>query len=255
MDWAEYSGLRLVGNPGWVVDESSGVDEETLTNEPGLVILKKQGTEVSRLAPGQISNQLINRKMEDVSSMLEISGVNEATMGEAPTGDPSGVAIKKLQQQAIGRIRQKSRLIEEYSLPRRDKLILSRIMKYYSNERKLRIEDEQGQISFIDFSPEEVQDLKYDLVVSPGTSAGYDKEAVYAIMSQLAGSQMIDPKTFVSSIDIPHKSKVLRSIAENDQVQAMLQQLQTENLQLKAQFAPQALTEEEIKLLEQQEPQ
>ena len=255
MDWAEYAGLRLVGNSGWILDESSGVDESTLTNEPGLVVIKKQGTEVQRLQPGQISNQILNRKASDVASMLEISGVNEATMGEAPTGDPSGVAIKKLQQQAIGRIRQKSRIYEEYTIPRRDKLIISRIMRYYSTERNLRIDDEMGDVSFISFDPEMVKDLKYDLKVSQGTAAGLDKEAVYAIMSQLAQGGVIDPATFIKAVDIPQKGMVLKSIAANDQTAALLQQTQLQNLQLKAQFAPQLLSEEEIALLEQQESQ
>jgi hypothetical protein len=255
MDWAEYAGLRLVANPGWIADESSGVDESTLTNEQGLVVIKKQGTEVRRLEAGQISPQLGARRDSDIQSMQDISGINEATMGEAPTGDPSGVAIKKLQQQAIGRIRLKSRSYEEYSIPRRDKLILSRVVKYYSTERKLRIEDDFGQISFISFDPEEVKDLKYDLHLNPGTTAGLDKEAVYQLMTGLAQNQVIDPKTYIQAIDIPQKGKILQSIEENDEKNAMLEQLQSENLQMKAQFAPETLSEDEIKLLKEQESQ
>jgi len=233
MDWAEYSGLRLNGNSGWVVDENSGVDETTLDNRQGIVVKKKQGTEVRRLQSGQVSPQFSARKQDDIESMQAVSGVNEATMGEAPTGDPSGVAIKKLQQQAIGRIRLKSRSLEEYTIPKRDKLILSRIMKYYSTERKLRIEDGEGQVSFVNFDPEAVKNLKYDIMLSPGTSAGLDKEAVITIFKELYQGQVIDAKTLVDSIDIPMKSKIKKYLAENDQVQATLQQLQEENMALK----------------------
>lgn len=255
MDYSEYKGLKLNANSGWICDKNSGVDESTLTNEEGLVVIKAQGTEVRRIEPGQVSPQLANRKEMDKNAMREISGVNEAIMGQAPTNDLSGKAVVKLQQQAIGRIRLKSRILEEYTLPQRDKLILSRIMKFYTSERMLKIEDNYGSTKFIKFDPELVRDLKYDIIISPGSSAGYDKETVLEISKQLLAGQIIDARTFLDIADVPQRGKITKYLDENDQTQAMMQQLQQENLQLKAQFMPESLTPEEIEVIQQTQSQ
>jgi hypothetical protein len=251
MDHAEYSNLRLNGNTGWVCDESSGVDENTLTNDPGLVVIKKQGTEVYRLEAGQTSPQFQIRKQNDLQAMRDITGLGDAIMGQAPTNDPSGEAIKRLAQQQLGRVRLKSRWLEEYTIPRRDRLILSRIVKYYSTERKLRIHDDNGRIKYIDYKPEEMKGFDYDLTVSAGSAAGYDKGTISAIGMQLYQGGLITPKVLIDMVDPPHRGRILEDMAQNDQTKAALQQLQMENLQLKAQFAPEMLTPEEMELINQ----
>lgn len=251
MDFAEYSSLRLCGNSGYIVDESSGVDENTLTNDPGLVIVKKQGTEVRRLEPGQVSPQFQVRKLNDLQAMRDITGLGDAIMGQAPANDPSGEAIRRLQQQQLGRVRLKSRWLEEYTIPRRDKLVLSRIVKYYSTERKLRIYDDNGKIKYIDFKPEEIKGFEYDLVVSPGSAAGFDRGTIATIGMQLHQGGIIGPKLLVDMVDPPMRGRILEEIASKDQTKSEMERLAQENLQLKAQFAPEALTPEEMKMINQ----
>ena len=257
LDEKEFKGLKLNANSGWMADSQSGVDPDTLTDEDGIVVIKEQGTEVQRLPPGQISPQLRDRSMRELETMQRIEGVGEAILGEAPKVATSGVMMRRIQMQALGRIRLKSKMIENAIL-RRDKLIVSRIIKNWSNERKLRVEDGNGKYRFIKFSPDAVRDLPYDLVLSPGSMAGMDNEAIYESYKELLVAGAIDLKTFLEVTNLPKKQIILDKLAEQQQIEQQLQiaqQAMQENLQLKAQFAPQLLTEEEVQQIQQMQSQ
>lgn len=233
LDYAEFKGLKLVSNPGWVKDDNSGVDETSLTNEEGIVVTKKQNTEVRRLEPGQISPQLSQRKQMDAQEMDVISGVNEASQGRQPTDVTAARAIRTLQQNAVGRMRLKTRMLEEYTMPRLGKLIASRIVRYWPDERMLRLYDANGKIKYVQFDRSKIEDLEYEIRSVPGSTAGLDKEAIYNLYKELLQMQAIDARAFFNAVDIPYKQKVLDYMDENDQVQAQLQQLAQENEQLK----------------------
>jgi len=249
MDYSEYKGLKLNANSGWVKDENSGVDSDTLTNEEGLVVTKVQGTEVRRLEPGSISPQLGIRKQSDQIAMEQISGVNEATQGRRPTGVTAAQAIRYLQEQSVGRIRLKTRMLEEYSMLRLGKLITARIVYYWNTERMLRIYDQNGKIQYVKYDPERIQQMRYEVKVVPGSTAGLDKEAIFTVMSNLADKGVILPKTFIESVDIPYKNKILEDLEANDQMKAQLEALAMENQELKA------LLQEADKVMAQDENQ
>lgn len=251
LDEKEFKGLKLCANPGWIVDEQSEVDPDTLTDEDGIVVIKKQGTEAMRLQPGVVSQQLENRSRREFEAMQRIEGVGEAVLGESPKHQVSGVLMRRLQMQSLGRIRLKSRMIES-AIERRDKLIISRIIKYYSTERKLRFQDESGNIRFIQFSPDAVRDLSYEVVLAPGTMSGMDNETIAETYKEFLLGGLIDLKTYAEIANLPKKQDLFKALDAQDQVKMQLEQLQQENLALKAQFAPETLTPEEQQLLTQQ---
>lgn len=251
IDHKELKGLKLVANPGWLVDEQSKVDTDTLTDEDGIVVTKQQGTEVQRIQPGQVSSQLADRVTRDYEAAQRIAGSGETVFGEAPKTQTSGVLWKRIQMQALGRIRLKSKMIES-AVQRRDQLIMSRIVSKWSNERLLRSEDNSGKIRFIKFRPDEIRDMKYDQILAPGTTAGMDNETIAETYKELLQGQLIDLRTFAEITNLPKKQALLEALDRQDQTKAELQRLQEENLQLKAQFAPQALTPEEVEILNQQ---
>ncbi len=254
LDQKELKGLKLNTNAGWVVDNQSGVDPDTLTDEEGIVVTKEQGTEVQRLQAGSVSPQLEGRVRREFESMQRIEGVGETMLGEAPKHALAMTSLRRLQMQSLGRIRLKTRMIEN-AIQRRDKLILSRIIKFWSTERKLRAEDNSGKIKFIKFDPKMMKDFTYDLVISNGSMAGMDNETIYETYKELLLAQAIDLKTFLQAVAIPKKQAILDYLEQQDQVKASMEQLQAENLQLKAQFLPQALTPEEQQLIASQQPQ
>jgi len=245
MDWAEVQGLRLTGNNGWVVDENSGVDTDTLTNEPGIVVKKKQGTEVRRLEPGTISPQLGNKMQFERQAIEAISGINEASQGRRPTGVTAASAVKFLQEQSVGRIRLKTRYLEEYSMLRLGKVVSAYILKFWSTERKLRVYDNSGRIKSVQYDPEQVRDLEYEIRMAPGSTAGLDKESIFSVMRDLLTAGAIDAKTFFQLTDVPYKGQIIETLEQNDQTQAALEQLaaQVEQLTAENQALQQAIGE------------
>lgn len=245
MDYNELQGLRLSTNGGWVLDDESGVDETTLTNEPGIVVKKKMGTEVQRLQPGAVSSQLLTRKQDDKAAIEAISGVTEATQGRRPTGITAASAIRFLQEQSIGRIRLKTRYLEEYSMLLLGDIVTSYIIKYWNIEKKLRVYDNNGQIKYVNFSPERAKDLRYEVKTVPGSTSGLDKESLFNVMGELLKIGAIDQRTFFEVTDVPYKNHILRKLDEADETAALIEQLQSENEQLKAQVGV-APSEEEL---------
>lgn len=257
MDAKELKGLKLVTNPGWVVDLESGVDPDTLTDVDGIVVPKAQGTQVERLQPGVVSQQLENRSRRDYEAMQRIEGAGETVFGEAPKAQTSGVMYRRLQMQALGRIRLKTKMLEA-AIYRRDLLITARIIKYWSTERKLRAEDANGKIQFIKFDPKMMKDFTYDLSFPAGTSAGVDNEQIAETYKEMLNNGQIDVRTFAILTNLPKKQELLEILDQQDQVKAELQNLTAQNqelqkqmLMMKANLAPGLVTPEEAKAVEQ----
>lgn len=235
MDNAEYESLHLTSNPGWVMESNCGIDPTTITNKRGKVFQINPGTQFRRLEPGQTSPQLSMRKQSDHQFMMIVTGMNEASQGRQPGGVTAAKAIERLQQQTNGRIRLKSSQLALYSMPRLGKLVASRNAKYWTTERLMRVTDSSsGEVKLVKFSPEQVEDLEYDVRVVQSSLAGTDKEAQAEVMAAYVEKGWIPPKVYFQIVDVPNKKKVLEALEENDQQKMMMQQLMAENEQLKA---------------------
>jgi hypothetical protein len=230
MDHAELSGLLLSTNPGWICDTDSGIDPDSITNKVGMVLVPKAGSRCERINPGVISNQLSVRKDSDREIIQSISGIRDQVNGEGPKNVIAGFAQEKLRQQAIGRIRLKTRFLELHSMLRLGKLTASRIVKYWSQERILRLRDNDGNLKTIKFDPEKLIDLNYEIDIVPSTMAGIDKSSIYSAMAEQVQLGVLPAKTYIKSIDIPNKSMILKDLEQNDL-------LANENAQLKQMLA------------------
>lgn len=248
--YSVLQGLRLMTNPIWIRDEDSGVSAAQISNEPGAVFTKKRGTELRRESGVQMSPDLFNQVENDANTMGSISGLNEATQGVSPGASASGRQVRILRDQAVGRIRLKSRYLID-SMQRMGKLTASRIIHYYSPEKMLRVKPESGGVQFVQFDPDRLQDLKYFVNVVPGTTAGIDKEVIEAEAKELLTNGLIDFKDFLKVSSLPFKDTLLKSIDEKENVEATIQDLEQQNLILKSKLAPEALSKDEVQLLEE----
>jgi hypothetical protein len=235
MDNAEYESLHLTSNPGWVMDANAGVNPASITNKRGQVYVVNPSARFGRLEPGTTSPQLSQRKHSDQQFMEVISGMNEASQGRRPGGVTAAKAIERLQQQTNGRIRLKSAYLQMYSMKRLGDLVASRICKYWTVERCLRITDSStGEVRRVIFDPDKLKNLEYEIRVVPGTLSGTDKEAQAEVMAAFVDKGWLPPKVYFQVTDVPNKKKILEALEEADQQKAMLEQLMAENEQLKA---------------------
>jgi len=238
MDFRELEGLKVNSNGGWIADHEADVDADKLTNEPGIVVMKRKGTEVRRLEPGQVSNQLERRKMTDAEFIEDASGVNRESQGNM-AASASGVAIQKLQTQAIGRIRLKDRYLQQYSMRRLALITASLIINHWTSEMKLRFRSDNTNIEEVLFDPLSMQDLEYTIEISEGSMAGIDKDALNAFYLQLLQGQHITFEEFLLVTDFPKKDILLTKLRERttqaqdlEQLQGQLQELQMQNSNL-----------------------
>lgn len=232
LNWSEHLDLKLGTNTGWIIDDNSGVDENSLTNERGMVISRKQGTEVTRLPPSVVSPNLSQKIDFYIQETQFISGITEAAQGTRPAGVTAAKAITALQEQALVRIRLKERQLGEFTTKRAGQLVASRIVKYWPKERILRVYDDAGRIKSVNFDPNRLWDLKYLVRVSPGTTFGLTNEAINEYMKELLQLGVIDPKMMVQASEIPYKGQILTYLEERDQLQQQALALQQENAML-----------------------
>ncbi len=228
VDFREFESLKSCANPGWIGDHEAEVDEKTLTNAPGIVILKKRGTELRRLEPGQTSPQLDQRRQADQMAMEAIAGQNEQSINDAlPSGNVSGVTVTKLHNQAVGRIRLKGRGIEYYSMRRLALVTASFIINHWTEERELRLRTDDNEIESVIFNPLDMQDLDYSMDVTPGSMAGVDKDSLIAFYHGLLNEQHIDFSMFLAaSPEFPGKHTLVKLLKEKNQQGQQIQQAQ-----------------------------
>lgn len=230
VDFREFEGLKVCSNPGWIADFEAEVNENSLTNKPGLVVQKKRGTEVRRLEAGQISPQLEQRKQLDQQAMESIEGMNEQSMnGAMPVGNASGVAVQKVQTQPIGRIRLKGRNLEYYSMRRLALITAQLILNHWTDEKILRLRADDNSIEQVIFNPIEMEDLEYTIEPSPGSMAGVDKDQLISFYLQLLQMGQIDFEMFLSACpEFPGKHTLVKMLKEKNQQQAQIAQVQQE---------------------------
>lgn len=232
LNYAEYKSLLLNSNPGWLKDELANVNDESLTNEQGLVVTIANGGMCQRLPPGQTNPQLGMKQQELIADIEYISGLNASLRGEKPAGITAARAIESLQQQSLARLRLQSRNIE-HAMIRLGKLVLSRIFTYWTSKKVLKVYDDNGTLQGMTFNPEDYDQTMYEVRVSPGSTFGLSKEVVLEQTTPLVQQGLIDPKTYIKLNDFPYKNTILADIeqrdalaAENEQLKNMIAQLQ-----------------------------
>lgn len=106
-------GTILMSNPQWIA-EKGAIEEQFLTNEPGLVIKTEPNKasavqRVEGVAPAANVLPLVN---ELLMFSERVSTVSEVMMGRQPSSNTSGIAIAGLQQASMLLVRQLMRWFE-----------------------------------------------------------------------------------------------------------------------------------------------
>lgn len=250
MDYALELAVRLTSNPIVVMDENCGIKTGDVDNRPGKKYVKKQGTEFKIQVPPPVGEDYRRLKQDKREAIRDISGINEATTGQSPGSNSSGRMVRLLQEQSIGRIRLKSRMLEAYSMVRLGKVTAAYIAKY-GVARKIRNKDESGNYVYVDYNPGAVEDLKYEVLTVPGTTAGPDRETMQSELQAALDGGHIAYEDFLKALNPPYKRTILASIRQRMEAESGVRNLEQENLTLRAQFKPETLSKEEIEIVKQ----
>lgn len=254
--------LTLMGNPIWVVDNTSGIDTDNLVNRPGLVIEKEPNSEVRREEGVQLQPyvlQLVDRMRDWFDG---VSGRTEVSQGIAPGGVTAASAISSLQEAAQTRLRLKSRCLDA-CLQDSGQLYLSRVFQFCTVPKIYRLTNNQNTQKYFRFHvekneqgqqiarvqqysegpdgqsiPGEIKDYqiqgKFDVRVSTGSSLPFAKAEKFGQAKEMFQLGVIDEEELLKAADYPNWEAVLERVQAKRAQQAQMAQAS------KAQGAPPA---------------
>jgi len=253
--------LTLMGNPIWVVDNTSGVDTDNLFNRPGLIVEKNPSSEVRREEGVQLQPYVL--QMIDRMKLWfdDISGSTDVSRGAQPEGVTAASAIEALQQAQQTRLRQKSKNIDAF-MQDFGQLYLSLVFENYSVPKVFRITNDDNTIKYFKFhidqdpvdpnikrarikdvhvneqgqqveGEEKVYDIrrKFDVKISLGSALPFEKNRIEEQSIKLFQLGIIDAEEVMKNLKYPNYQAVLQRIAMQAQQQAQVEMQQQQQLQ------------------------
>lgn len=247
----------LNGNPWTVMDSNCGIERNSLSNRPGLVLRKKPGTNIERIAPPPIPSYVENVVGVLKSDIENISGVYDVMRGERPGSVTAASAIQALNEQAQGRVKLKVQILENF-ISNIGALWIKRVQQFWVTKRTVRVagnplEDptmtDSGAVmllqngvpmNYLDVTKDDV-DGDYDIEIFAGSTMQTNKSAIAQTMIQLAqtpaedGMPMVDRRTVLENVidvvDSINVQEVLDYFDGMKQQQAEASQSETQMLQ------------------------
>ena len=253
--------LTLMGNPIWIVDNTSGVDTDNLFNRPGLIVEKDPGSEVRREEGVQLQPyvlQMIDRMKQWFD---DISGSNDVSRGVRPEGVTAASAIEALQDAAQTRLRQKTRNIDAF-MQNFGQMYLSRAFQYYNSPRVFKITNDQNVTKYFKFHIDQVDEMgpdgvstgqkqkvarvrpfqqgadgkyylgeekqydarrKFDVKIGTGSSLPFEKSRIESQSYNLFDRGIIDAEEVLKNIKYPNAEAIAKRMAEKQMQQAQAQ--------------------------------
>lgn len=249
--------LTLMGNPVWVVDNTSGVDTDNLFNRPGLIIEKDPNSKVERMEGVQLQPYVL--QMIDRMKLWfdDISGSTDVSRGAKPEGVTAASAIEALQNAQQTRLRQKSRNIDAF-MQDFGQMYLSRVFEHYDAPRVFRITNDENATKYFKFHVEKSVDpvtnqertvakvrpfqqgvdgnhyegeekeyeirRKFDVKVSMGSALPFEKTRLEDQTFKLFELGIVDAQEVLKNIRYPNAEAVLQRVQMAAEQAALAQQ-------------------------------
>lgn len=249
---AQLEIMNLMGNPVWIIDNTSGINPEQLVNKTGLVVEKEPGSEARREIGVQLSPAALSLADRLEKWFNNVAGTQDVSRGEAPASVTAASAIEALQQAARTRIRQKMRNLDDMI---RDfgRQYVGIILEKYTASRVFRVTNKEGASKYFRMSVEKVPDQdgtprtkatiqeyapgsqgqvvktepkeffingRFDVRVNTGSSLPFvvaDKEQKTL---QLFDRGIIDEEEVLKQIEYPNREAVLERVRAKQQAAA-----------------------------------
>lgn len=225
------------GNSIWVVDADAGVRRHQLTNQPGLVVYKRPGTDVHR-EPGPPIPQYMFENLKALEKEAEfVSGVQGVITGEKPGSVTAGTAIAELIERAMVRIKEKVKYMES-SIVDLGRMSMSYMRQYWEDTKEFQIigstlQNAQGESRTVEFSGKSLS-MDPDIKVVAGSTMPTSKTTKFEQAVIMLNSQVIDRQEFLEYIEYPNAEAVLQRLNQQEkEMQQMQQQSDDKEYQLK----------------------
>jgi hypothetical protein len=218
----------LTANPILLVDDTSGVDATKFVAKPGIVQRVRNlmsGVPMKWFEPPTISAD-VPKTIEMLQNYIErMGGVYDANTGETPGGVTAAAAIQMLQEQGSIPIKGiaanlNSAIKEVYEL------MIELIKEFYTEERYIRIVDDNGGYTFQSFVGAAYAEVDLDVQVSAGSSTPTSKAYIHQLGSDLFTQGVIPASMYVDMLDgLPNKDKIVQFLREREDMANQQQQM------------------------------
>lgn len=219
-----------------IVDESAfeSMSREEITDE----FVRYNGVLFCRLKPGQnLSNvvaqyngsaavagdyELLNLQLKLIN---EISGVNSAMQGKAPS---SGTASSLYAQQVQNSSLNLKGVFESFTAfrRRRDYKVMQTIQQYYTQARHIDLSGRDYSEEAKYYDPDKVQNAQIDLKIVEGSNTPSYQALQNDFLMQLFERNAVDVRVLLENCSYPFASKILETIKRNEQQLAAGQPMQ-----------------------------
>lgn len=198
----------LMGNATYIVDDNSGIAPSMIMNAPGLIIKKKQGSEVRRESPPEMPSYIMAAERMPVNDMMFISGAG-GLGGGTPKGARSGSAMQEGQAIQTQRVRRIGKNVET-ALVELGRMLIAMIQRFYTTPRMVRILGNYGKsTSFVPFDNWHARG-QWDIRVEAGSAIAASKTARRQEAIQLFGMKVIDEQNLLEVLEWPDKEGIMR---------------------------------------------
>jgi hypothetical protein len=205
--------IHLTASPMWVIDESTGVENQ-ISNKPGAVIRKKGAGSVEMKSPPSMPGYVFNF-YELLSDVFEtVSGVNKATQGKDSSNVTSGVQAQIYRQASSTKIDFKSRSVDQ-AISTLGAMWVA-MFKYLGNDIvRVNYINEDGESEQRDMIGVMFRDVDMIVRAKAGSMLPENRMFIENKILQLAQLGIVtDPEYIVDSMELPGKERLLAKIRE-----------------------------------------
>ncbi len=146
----------------------------------------------------------------------EISGVNSAMQGKAPTaGTPSALYAQQVQNSALN-LRGLLDSFKSFRLKRTSK-VMKTAQQYYTSARYIDLAGTDYDKESKWYDPDKVQDADIDVSLSEGTNTPAYQMLMNDMLMELFKANAIDVKKLLENSSLPFASRILESIKRDEE--------------------------------------
>lgn len=250
----------LTANPILLLDSQSGVNPNTFQAKPGVVqqVKSLQTEQMKWFQPPQISND-VPKTIDKLIELIErMSGVYDANTGQTPGGVTAAAAIQMLVEQGSIPIKGIAANLHT-SIKNVYELIIELVKENYTEERYVRITDDQGNYEFMPFVGAEYAEIDLDVTVSAGSSTPTSKAYIAQLGADLFEAGVLLPSEYVDMQEgLPNKDKIVARLREQEgmqQQQQMMQMQPPDPMQQQAELEQQMLAQQQQQDAQMQQEQ